>query len=1728
MSQFQNPMQSMQQEDSDLTSGTSSNPSVDIGQQMSSGGRPVWDTTDALMAAPRGIVGAVQGIYNTADWLTADSLPDWKTNPLGESRSIVGGLLEGLVEFSALFIPGMNIAEGVGAAAQAGKLGGTAAKALGWMAKAEKGAEEARTFASVASGVAKSAAKATVVGAGTDFLLATPGQQRLSNLAIQFDSPWLNNDVTQFLASGEGEGQLEARLKRAAEGVLIGVPVNTVVDGIMAGIKAVRFGRVAAENVRANGGTPEEALDAATKAEASYASENVESIHEASGVLYSKGSSNAESASVSAVDNPLEAEKVRAVSDQEPLNKPLSSSPRLVSELQKELSVSTGTTAAKYVSTARELDGIPTEAIDKIRKSSEEIRKWGDHEDPEFPDELRNNANNILRENGIDPNKLTKEQNNALWDVIHGDERSEDKASRLSSDAAAHVSERNARISEMTTNPDKFTVGDAWSMLPGASRTDALASEVGIRVKMLGLKFGGKPSEVLTQIAEHPDVNDGTKAVARFLLEHSDVLDKYVTGVKEEPPVPGYKGVHSASGRNADLRNPTTPFIGVFEGHWSGVDDLAQVTVHEAVHAATWAKIQLAIMDAGAAVGGGTVDESRATAAMSWNALHGSGASLTKRSFSDDYINQIIGNIKDKNVKDLILLYQEAARQTKTAQLPRELPNGFTDAKTYGFTNLDEFIAEAFTNPEFQRTLSGMQVPRTKKNLFTSIVDAIGKILGLEDLYGTITKSAGIVNSPDQNVLESVIRNGAELIAGKSAPASGGSAGRGSLAEASLHARSNYSLPDSSMAGRGNPRSGETPIPNQPRPDANDFRVQVDDIIKRVRGNPGGWTPSDLGELNNLVEETTRSGLLNTGFGAKHGNTAGEFILGFAELVSQNRDLYEGIKQIKSNAETAENRNAFLSVMDNIGGLNPEQRIRFAQTISNWHGPMFEDGAAIVSAMVGSQMNLYLDAIKRGASSSEREALFEGLKTMAAADRKNANIIGRSLQNRKMMWKEELAAKISTMTPQEVNDRLKDLQEFVKVGVIDKDTWFQIRDNALGSGYRDHALWAYKNSVLSGPATSSAVAISNSASWLYLPLERAIGYGIDGLFSAENKGKATRELAVYGQLPCVINDVWNAARLSWKQEGESITLGSTSSPYGEFVPRNRFKPRAGADVFTTALDYAVWGTGQAVGLGGVPQRIIGATHEIFSAAGARANMRSLLISEAPASIKSDPQRLAQYVSDKMKQAFNDVGALHSEDAVRGQVMREAKAAGFEPGSPEWTAYVQNKMAQRWVAPQGQDRLDAIYMDRVAATVRRRTEQQTFRRDYTDILEESHPLALGTRTLAGLGRNATGLIRDVPALGFLMPFVKTPTNLLIWAVERNPIEASLNLSKHIDDPDMRGEMIGRLSTGLLMYGVAISAALSGAITGRGPSDANARKALMDSGWQQNSIKVGDRYVSYSRFEPFSGILGLMGDAVDIAKQKYLSEQEQASMIDMTAKVVVGSIANNMVNKTYLTGLRNLLDAITNWDAKGQAFIGGLAGGIIPNALTQPYVHYQDDIAAPREIMDRIMARIPGYGGTIDKRRNALGEAMDNPADLWNLALPVRVTKQSTDPVKNELAKLMVGFSGPSPTLDGGIDLTSMRSKSGQSAFDRYQELTSQVQVGGKTLKERLAQIIGTSQYQAMPETSVDGIQTTRVGMLRGEIGRYRRAALQRLQEEFPDIQNRLQTVDNIKMQMRRGF
>jgi len=83
--------------------------------------------------------------------------------------------------------------------------------------------------------ITKVGLRGMAAGGVTDLTVFDPAEGRLSDMLVEFDSPVLNNAVTQYLATDENDTEMEGRVKNVLEGFIIGGPLE-----ILFGLKAFK------------------------------------------------------------------------------------------------------------------------------------------------------------------------------------------------------------------------------------------------------------------------------------------------------------------------------------------------------------------------------------------------------------------------------------------------------------------------------------------------------------------------------------------------------------------------------------------------------------------------------------------------------------------------------------------------------------------------------------------------------------------------------------------------------------------------------------------------------------------------------------------------------------------------------------------------------------------------------------------------------------------------------------------------------------------------------------------------------------------------------------------------------------------------------------------------------------------------------------------------------------------------------------------------------------------------------------------------------------------------------------------------------------------------------------------------------------------------------------------------------------------------------------------------
>ena len=417
-------------------------------------------------------------------------------------------------------------------------------------------------------------------------------------------------------------------------------------------------------------------------------------------------------------------------------------------------------------------------------------------------------------------------------------------------------------------------------------------------------------------------------------------------------------------------------------------------------------------------------------------------------------------------------------------------------------------------------------------------------------------------------------------------------------------------------------------------------------------------------------------------------------------------------------------------------------------------------------------------------------------------------------------------------------------------------------------------------------------------------------------------------------------------------------------------------------------------------------------------------------------------------------------------------------------------------------------------------------------EYRDILEyaqeNTFTKALGQGTL---GKKVQELVNTVPITRQFMPFVRTPINIMRAVQDRSPLFfARQAFREELRSPDrnIRAAAMGKVLLGNSIFAVGGVLAYNGIITGGVPKDTNLRRQKFDLGWRPYSFKLGDKYYSYERLDPFFMPLGLMADYYAISAE--LTEDERAELAEanmlalfnqMTISDVGGIVgggimatAKNITGKTYLKSLTDILDTLSSNDPRKWKRYGlTRAGSYIPNVLkgisNDPL--YRDT----RNLTDTLKTRA-GFYGNAPLSYNALGEPRSKNQSWWDSFLnPVSVTEEIDDKVIKEFDKLGVGFD-PLSNLQGyagNIDLFNFKNADGVTAYDRWNELIAK----DGTLRETLLNTINSQAYtdvlQNAPISEDQTYKSSRATLLRKIINARRNAVkLQLLREGFVTEEN----------------
>lgn len=409
----------------------------------------------------------------------------------------------------------------------------------------------------------------------------------------------------------------------------------------------------------------------------------------------------------------------------------------------------------------------------------------------------------------------------------------------------------------------------------------------------------------------------------------------------------------------------------------------------------------------------------------------------------------------------------------------------------------------------------------------------------------------------------------------------------------------------------------------------------------------------------------------------------------------------------------------------------------------------------------------------------------------------------------------------------------------------------------------------------------------------------------------------------------------------------------------------------------------------------------------------------------------------------------------------------------------------------------------------------------------------------TNDLGGYGKGLQKLVSTVPPLRQILPFIRTPINILKYPLKRT--FGFHKFSREMQEKLARGgadrdEAHAMLATGT---GLWIGAAMmtynqkaelddgkggkisvyryQGTWAGLTPSR---KQALKAAGAIPNSYVTEDgEFVQYSRFDPISLFVGVAADVRDIQA----ASGEDAGTLDVIGSSIM-AIMNVFKDKSYTRGLTDALKAFDEPEGFLGHWMNNKAASYVPSAVSQFKTdEFMREVRGP---LDAIINRIPMLSSTLEPQFDPFGRPV-----LATTGLLVKTKYSNDDMVSREILSLIPSL-GELPDKKGGVDLTSdkymMTNSAGETvtAYYRFNEI-----LGESKLIEKLEWRIKSDRYQdrsGVGISTVDGVMgNEKEDLLQSIVKKERDRAWKQLLTENETLKARVNAIEKAAKKASKG-
>lgn len=249
--------------------------------------------------------------------------------------------------------------------------------------------------------------------------------------------------------------------------------------------------------------------------------------------------------------------------------------------------------------------------------------------------------------------------------------------------------------------------------------------------------------------------------------------------------------------------------------------------------------------------------------------------------------------------------------------------------------------------------------------------------------------------------------------------------------------------------------------------------------------------------------------------------------------------------------------------------------------------------------------------------------------------------------------------------------------------------------------------------------------------------------------------------------------------------------------------------------------------------------------------------------------------------------------------------------------------------------------------------------------------------------------------------FVLPFVKTPMNILKQGIEYGPL--GLATVKDARDPQ---EQLAKVIIGSSAAAMTYMLVQSGRSTWAEPTDAKKKAAFRAAGLQPYSLKIGDNWVSYSRLPPQFGFpIALVSAINDARDSKLLNDGDYQHLLAGVAKW-----GNFFADQSYLKNIGDTIASVKG-DPEGMVrTISNYPQQVVPYRALMGWMArlidpYQRKVNQDAGFWDKqaqqLMTQIPGLSMYVPARMDQFNQPIPNQNKEFNAVSPLRVTTEKPE-------------------------------------------------------------------------------------------------------------------------------